>query len=58
MFIQAWMYAFVKLFYVWSGCVVFVCGLEHMFVNPQKLQTLVDHIVRISNTFKVNFSPY
>lgn len=52
------MYAFVKLFYVWSGCVVFVCGLEHMFVNPQKLQTLVDHIVHISNTFKVNFSPY
>lgn len=67
-FIQVWMNAFVKLFHVWSDCLIFVCvcGLKHVRLSSQKLHTY--HCTRlwifrlrlwiISHAFVANFSPY
>ncbi len=40
------MCAFVKQFYVYSDCLVFVCGLEHTFVNTQNHTQIAVHICK------------
>ncbi len=40
------MCGFVKLFYMCSNCLVFVCGLKHEFVGTQNYAQIVVHICK------------
>ncbi len=62
------MCAFVKLFYMCSNGLVFVCGLEHAFVSTQNHTqiighicksyfSLADHVIHICDYFESNLSP-